>query len=322
MDLIYTNAALVDQGVLSAYSFDLSYGAKENDFEISLGAGEPVLEFGAMIYMEGTEYGGTIDAMNTSTESETITYKGRTWHGMLNSKVVQPDTGADYLIVSGDANEIIAMLIERLGLGSLFAAEEEPSGVNISKYQFHRYCLAYDGLRDMLADNGAKLKIVWENRYVKLYAEPISDFTDDPVDGDTATLTVEQYGQKVNHLVCLGSGNLAQREVLHLYADQFGQIIDTPYYTGLDEVMDVYDYGNAESSEELRKEGITHIKELRQADNAQISVLETDGLAYDIGDIVGAKDTRTGVSVAAAVAQKIVRISNGAVSTEYQTGGE
>ena len=44
MDLIYTNANRVDQGVLSAYSFDLSFGEKENDFEMTLGADEPVLE--------------------------------------------------------------------------------------------------------------------------------------------------------------------------------------------------------------------------------------------------------------------------------------
>ena len=34
MDLIYTNANGVDLGVLSAYAFDLSFGASENDFEI------------------------------------------------------------------------------------------------------------------------------------------------------------------------------------------------------------------------------------------------------------------------------------------------
>ena len=34
MDLIYTNANGEDQGILSAYAFDLSFGASENDFEI------------------------------------------------------------------------------------------------------------------------------------------------------------------------------------------------------------------------------------------------------------------------------------------------
>ena len=44
MDLIYTNAQRADMGVLSAYAFDLSFGASENNFEMALGKAEAVLE--------------------------------------------------------------------------------------------------------------------------------------------------------------------------------------------------------------------------------------------------------------------------------------
>ena len=160
MDLIFTNANRVDQGVLSAYAFDLSFGAEENDFEMTVGRSEAVIEYGAFIYMEGTEYGGIVDTKKTHTNDDSITYMGRTWHGVLNSKVVQPDAGETHYITSGDANAILATLISRLGLDGLFVANTEASGVNISKYKFHRYCKAYDGIRDMLADNGGKLQIV------------------------------------------------------------------------------------------------------------------------------------------------------------------
>lgn len=320
MDLIYTNADRVDLGVLSSHAFDLSYGASENDFELTLGADEPALAGGAYIYMEGTEYGGIVGGIKTNSSSETITYNGRTWHGVINSKVIEPDNGENYLVVSGEANELLSMLIARLGLSGLFVAAEEHSGVTIKKYQFNRYCKGYDGIRDMLGENGAKLRIKWQNRSVVLSAEPVADYTDDPIDGDTADLSVEQQKQKVNHIVCLGRGELSKREVIHLYVDQFGRIGDVQYYFGMDEITDIYENTNAESSEELRNGGISRLKELRNGDKAKVSVPET-ARVYDIGDIVGANEMKSGISVSAAVTQKIVKINNGAVRIEYKTGG-
>ena len=317
MDLIYTDAERVDQGALSAYAFDLSFGSDENNFEMSIGIAEAVLEFKAFIYMEGTEYGGIVDIKKSHTDVESIIYKGRTWHGILNSKVLEPNAGKDYLTANGDANRVIAALITRMGLSGLFVAVEESSGINITTYQFHRYCKGYDGIRAMLAANGAKLKIAWKDRAVRLSAVPIVDYTETPVDGDEAVLSVEQHKAKVNHLICLGAGNLAEREVIHLYADQYGNIGDVQYYTGLDEVSETYDNSN---SEDLRSDGIKRFKELLDTDKAEISLPEDGDPTYDIGDIVGATDVHSGVSASAAVSKKIVRINNGVVSTEYKTG--
>lgn len=317
MDLIYTDANRIDKGVLSAYAFDLSFGAAENDFEMTLGANEPALSDGSFAYIEGTEYGGVVDGIKAGTNSSTITYKGRTWHGLLNSKVIKPDAGESHLIVSGDANELLAMLIDRLGLTGLFVAEEKTSGINIPSYKFHRYCKGYDGIRDMLGDNGAKLNITWKNRAVRLSAVPAVDYTEAPADSDTASLNVEKYSNKVNHLVCLGQGNLTEREVIHLYADQFGNIGDEQHYFGLDEFEDTYENTN---SEDLRRDGISRFKSLRNNDKADFSLKKANAIPYDIGDIVGASEIRTGINVTATVTQKIIKIKNGVISTEYKTG--
>lgn len=317
MDLIFTNANLVDQGILSTYALDLSFGASENNFELTVGSDEATIDFGAAVYMEGTEYGGLVGGIKTSTDGEMVTYKGRTWHGILNSKVIQPDEGEAYLVASGDAHEVLTFLLDRLGLSGLFVVAEGLSGVYVSEYQFHRYCKAYDGIQAMLKKNGAKLKIAWEDSAVHLSAVPVVDYTDDPVDGDMATLNVELNKHKVNHLICLGKGDLAEREVIHLYVDQFGRIGDVQYYTGLDEITDTYDYS---LSEDLKEDGIKHLTELQNEDKAEIDLLETEGLSYDIGDLVGATEYKSGVSVSAAVTQKIVKINNGVVSTEYKTG--
>lgn len=322
MDLIYTNSRKIDQGVLSAYSLDMSFGddENENDFELVIGDNEATLEDGSFIYFEGTEYGGIVDGMKTNTDSETTTHIGRTWHGILNSKVIEPDSGEDYLVVSGDANEVLAFLISRLCLSGLFVASEELSGINISKYQFTRYCKGYDGIRAMLAESGSKLKIKWEIRSVVLYAEPIADYSEEPVDSDIAPLTVERHGNKVNHLVCLGSGELSERDVIHLYVDQFGRIGDAKYYTGIEEFTEVYDYSNTESLDELKKGGISRLKELRDNDRIEISIESSSGVTYDIGDIIGAIDNKSGNSATATVIQKIVKINNGTISIEYKTG--
>lgn len=324
MDLNYTNSKKVDQGVLLAYSLDMSFGEdiNENDFELTIGSTETMLEDKAVIYIEDTEYGGIVDGMKSNTASETMTHIGRTWHGIMNSKVIQPDNGSDHLIVSGDANVVLAFLIVRLGLSGLFVAAESLSGINIAGYKFNRYCMGYDGIRNMLAANGAKLKIRWKKRFVVISAEPIADYTESPVDGDIAPLTVERHGNKVNHLICLGRGELAEREVIHLYVDQFGRIGDYQAFTGLDEVVEVFDYSNAESLSDLRAGGIKRLEELRGNDKIEVSINEGNEKVYDIYDIISAIDNKTGNTAKATVIQKIVKINNGTISIEYKTGGQ
>ena len=322
MDLIYTNAQRVDLGVLRAYTLDLSFGYdnNENDFELTLGKSEPALEDGAFIYIEGTEYGGIIGGMKSKSTDEIRTNIGRTWHGVLNSKVIEPDPGADYLTISGDANECLSIMVARLGLSELFTAAGKPSGIIVKRYKFARYVKGYDGLRAMLASVGAKLKIAFSSANVQLYAAPIVDHTDAPIDSDDAILNVERYGSKVNHLICLGSGELAQRQVIHLFADQFGRIGDTKYYTGLAEVTDVYDYANVQDVEELRTGGIARMNELRNNDKVEVLADDNASMEYDVGDIIGGTDTYSGNTARATITQKIVRIDNGTVSFEYKTG--
>lgn len=320
MDLIFTNSQKIDQGVLAAYAFDLSFGTDENDFEMVL-SDDVILEYGAFLFIEGTEYGGIVDSKKTTTTDHTITYMGRTWHGMMNSKVIQPDAGEDYFIISDtEANTALGVIIDRLGLSDLFISAKNDSGINVSRYQFSRYCKGYDGIKAMLDSVGAKLKIEWQSRSVVLSVEPIVDYTETPVDGDVATLAVEQHEKKVNHIICLGRGDLADREVIHLYVDQNGNVDDTQHFFGLDEIVDVYDYSNAESSEELRKGGIERLAELWDIDRAEMSLPESDATMYDIGDIVSATDIHSGITASAAVTQKIVKINNGVIHTEYNTG--
>ena len=83
----------------------------------------------------------------------------------------------------------------------------------------------------------------------------------------------EQNKNKVNHLICLGKGDLATREVIHLYIDQFGRIGDVQYYTGIAEIVETYDNSN---TEDLRNDGIKRFTEIRNTDKAEIDLSEME----------------------------------------------
>lgn len=319
MDLIYTTSARVDEGILVAYELDLAFGSGENDFELKAG-NKSILRPGQYIYIQGTEYGGIIDTIESDTATKEIVYSGRTWHGILNSKVLMPPAGADYLILNGDANTVLAGLISTLGLGSLFVAETESSGIAISNYQMIRYIPAYNGILRMLKDNGAKLCMCYVGGMVRLAAQPITDYTttDDEFDSDIFEFRAKKTVNKVNHLVCLGQGELAARTVVHLYADTDGNISTTQTITGADELVAIYENTQCETAAELQTEGTKRFKELLDQDDITIDFNEAAD-NYSVGDIVGAVDNVTGIAVKTEIKKKIVKIKDGRVTVDLDT---
>lgn len=314
MDLIYTNKAREDIGVLQDYDMDLAFGADENNFECSVPASSHCCEAGSMLYMEGTEYGGIVDSIESNTETKEVTYKGRTWHGILNSKVIQPDSGEAYLTVTGEANAVIASLLSRLALTDLFGASSEDSGLTISSYKMNRYITGYDGIAKMLGTVGGKLKVSFEGDKVVLSAAAAHDYTqDEEFDADLVPFHAKRKYTGVNHLICLGSGQLEERMVIHLYADTEGNISDTQTQFGLDEVCSIYEYSNVESEEDLIKQGMEEFRGLTASDEISID-FDADSDSYDVGDIIGAVDGITGLTATAKIAKKIVTIKNGKIT--------
>lgn len=316
MDLIYMNSSMQDIGVLTRYEFDLAYGSDENDFELKVNAENHCCDAGYYVYIEGTEYGGIIDAVASDTANEEVTYTGRTWHGILNSKVLCPDAGQDYLTVSGDANSVLAALIDRLDLSAIFTASSETSALSFNGYKMERYATGYDGIRKMLKSNGGKLLVEYKGDKVILSAVPLADYTDNAFDSDILSFTAKMAARKVNHLICLGKGELKNRLVAHLYADANGTISQTQTQTGLDEYTAVYEYSSIDDAAKLIESGMERLAELQKQDDLSISVSETDD-NYDIGDIVGATDNVTGVSIAVPISKKIVTIQNGVEAISY-----
>ena len=267
MDLIYADDTRKDIGVLQAYELDMAYGADENDFRCSVDRNDHCCSDGYYIYVEGEEYGGIVDSIRVNTESDQIQYKGRTWHGILERKVICPDLGNDYLILHGEANTVLQEIIDRIGLSSLFIASSEDSDIQIVSYQMDRYCYAYSGIRKMLKAFFAKLKLSWTNGMIVMSAVPVDDYSqDEEFDTSQVDFTLQKNFRPVNHMVCLGQGDLKERAVIHLFTDENGGVQtylrpgvtdplqDSDYITDIskqvlfdeNEVVEAYDVPNAE----------------------------------------------------------------------------
>lgn len=224
MDLIYTDKNRIDQGVLFDYKWDLAYGKDENNFICEIAANKHVCSENCLLYIEGTEYGGIIDSIEIGTSAQTIIYGGRTWHGVLEGHVLEPDTGCDYYTVDGEGNKVLAEIIDKLGLSDLFRVSTEDSGIDIVQHQI-RYGPAYTSIRKMLFAFEGKLKISYRNGFVELSVVPYIDYSqDEEWDSTQIDITIKRNYRPYNHVICLGKGDLRYRRVIHLFTDENGGV--------------------------------------------------------------------------------------------------
>lgn len=305
--------------VCAAYDFtlDVGFGTDENSFTLTLLGSPAQPGKGWYAYMDGTEYGGVVDAVEADTSTGEVTYTGRSWHGMLAGKVLAPDPGADYLTVSGDARSALDALIRRCGLGAVFSAPAGGAAHALSgSYSFDRYTDAYTGIRKMLAASGLKLSMRREAGSVALRADPVASYGDD-VDSDRIEFRLKRTWRPVNHLVCLGTGELRDRAVVDLYADSSGAVSRTQTLFGPDERAEVYDYTGA-GAEELAEKGAEKLADMQGQGSLEVTV--TDGAEYSVGDVLTGRYALTGETVSATVTKKIAKVEGGTLAVSYECG--
>ena len=317
MDLICMDKNGIEKGVLQNYSLDLDCG-RTNDFEISVGIYNNVLKHTDRFYIEDTEYGGIIDSVKSDTRNSKIYYSGRTWRGILSKKIIRPLPGDDYYIVSGEANEIIAELIDYVDLSNLFVVPGT-TDIIINTYRFNRYTDVLSGLTAMLKTANARLKIRYKNGFVELSAEPGIDYSDEIELSQDKKINfiAEDNRGGVNHLICLGSGELSARQVVDLYVDENGNIGSTQHYFGTDEIVDIFDYPNSESLQELTDNGIRRLQELTNSQSVEVNI---EDMELELGDVIAGREAVTGLYISKPITQKIVRINNGITKIEYKVG--
>lgn len=305
MELIYTDSAWEEAGCLDVDSADFAIG-DENNFEITVAKSVP-LEYKSLVYAPGTEYGGMLTKIKASSGSDSCTWSGDTWHGLLASRIVSPPADSDYLTVGGEANSVLQYMIGWLGLSDLFTASGARSGVRVDGYRFERYVDGYAALRAMLAASGGKLLVSFDDKAV-LSAAPVEDHSGDEVDSEHASITVTKDFRPYNHMIAMGEGDLRDRVRVDLYADRDGAVSTVQTIFGIDERVYYYDYSSADAAS-LAEDGEKKLKELQNPVQCEIDL--DDDESFSIGDIVGGRESMTGISASAPVTKKILRI-NGA----------
>ncbi|WP_418623739.1 Gp37-like protein [Waltera sp.] len=307
---------------------DFSVG-EDNDYEIKIrrDSWREEYTFGNVLYIPGTEYGGIIGEINTDTSLDTISILGRTWRGKLDKKIIVPPAGQDYATASGELNQILRDLIAGQ-FGDYFVVSQNDTGINIAGYQFERYCTLLAGITKMLKSVEHKLHIEYVQQergqpgYVELSAVPIIDYADKIELSQDSQLNFNFKNNRngVNHLICLGKGELQDRQVIDLYVQKDGSIGTTQYYTGIQEVAEVYEDTSSESAE-LQEKGTEKLQELMNSTTFSMDV-ETLGIDVEIGDIIGGRDYLTGLYAKKPIKGKIYKVTGGKESLEYEIEGD
>lgn len=326
--LVLADLNLKDIAPVMDAEIDIAIG-KENDYEIKIPRDEWRSEytFGNIFYIKDTEYGGIIGEIDTSTAEDTISMLGRTWRGMLDKKIIRPPVGQDYKKVSGELNAVLGDLITEQ-FDDYFVVSQEDTGISLANYQFDRYCTLLAGTTKMLKSVEYRLRIAYRQQergqpgYVELSAVPVVDYSEQIELSQDSQLnfTFKNCRNGVNHLICLGKGELQERQVIDLYIQEDGSIGTEQYYKGIEEIAATYEDTSSET-DELEEKGREKLLELMNSTSFSMDV-ETLNMDVEIGDIIGGRDYLTGLYAKKPIVKKIYRVEDGKPSLEYGIEGD
>ena len=317
MVLVVADTKLGNVREIEDFKLDVAFGADENALTLTVEE-KSAPAAGQLVYIDATEYGGVIDQVKRGSgrgATGAVECKGRTWHGILAGRRLSPDSGSGYLTVNGKAGDVLTSLIARMGLESLFKAASDDSTVS---YTFERFCDGYSGLMALAKANGRKLSMRRMDGYIELSMPPIVDYAN-KVDSDLLDFTITSVHRCVNHLLCAGTGQLANRAIVHFYADENGNVSHKQTLFGIDEICALYDYSNASASE-LETEGKKKLLEYQTSGTVEVDAHED--MDVDVGDIISARDNSTGTTVTATVSKKVVKVERGVATYSYEVGSE
>lgn len=325
MELIIADKDGIEIAEMSAYQFDSDQNG-EKTFEVTIPANlwRSYMTYGARVYVPDTEIGGIVGQIYTDTQNNTVSLMGRTWRGVLNSKIIQPPSGSNYYTIAGPVGSCLARLTAGR-FGNLI--QINAPATYVPTFQFERYCTLLSGIDKMLASIGGKLTLAYrqgepnESGYLEVGASPIVDYSDEIELSQDSRLNFTFHNIKdgVNHLIVGGQGELESRNILHLYVQANGSIGTTQYYTGLDEIEYFYENTSTETAE-LEETAKDFLKDIMNRSEFVMNVEALD-LDVSIGDIIGGRDYITGMYTKKPVANIILTIEDGRISKQFEVEG-
>lgn len=320
MDLIYSKVdenGIQEADILKNYEadFDITSDIENNtnDFtlKMNLPSPEDILyaenSIDTFIYIDGTEYGGEIKGYTIDLEDNVITYIGRTWRGTFQQYIIEPPAGQDYRTVSGNMKTIIEGLPISPFIEVMDTAYTSPT------YQFERYITSFDGITKLLTNANSSLRFdlafnsdgyggkaemtIAEQRNLKSLIELSQDYN------DNINLKITRNPDTPKRLICLGEGELRDREVINLYADDNWNVSTTPIPGAYP--VETYEYAGSES---LLDDGKKKFAEY--IGNHQQIEVNIDDLEVRLGDIVGARDHITEQDVEAEITGIVLNLKD------------
>lgn len=309
MNVAYTNDSLSAVGFISFVGFDTSIGDSGNQVQLKLHSDQKTeLAKGSLIWSPGTEYGGIVQDIQSKIETDGqryVYYSGPSWSGRLSQRIVCPPSGKDHYTLDGEANEELNALMEYLGLDYLFQAPEGNSGITLNT-DLDRFADGYSALRKAAAENDCRLSMAYDNTAKKVIIQFVKRETHGNYTSDNSPISVT-VGSPVNHLVCAGTGELQDRVVVHLYIDKDGNVSQTQYYKGADEISTLYENTSADK-DKLIEEGTNKLLEYQEVNQVEISVEDGSEDLYPLDDVIVGFDPVTGIKASSTIAKKVVSV--------------
>ena len=269
---------------------------------------------GQYVYAPGTEWGGPVTLVRHVTDAHQIILQGPTWRGLLHQKIIYPPAGQGYLVLEDvDANAAISLAAGDQ-LGSLFRVESEPAGVSISAS--YRYQSLAAGLQSVFREKGLRLSIAFDPSIpaAVVSAVPVSDLSQQvEISQDYGVDFSSEIGnvEEANHCLALGRGELAARQVAHVYRIGNTYYLERPSsLTDADLRTVKLDYPNAEDEDELVAAAVDKLRERSSRQQISVDELAID-LSIELGDLVSVRDRVTGLAAKTEAQTKILNIAGG-----------
>lgn len=132
--IYYMDSNFNKLGILQNYELDFDFvgnvkDTSNADWTITTNNTNNQLKIGYYWYIKDTEIGGVVDGMKEISADNSLTYYGRNWRGIMQSKVLIPPSSG-YLIMAGNIENIVTSLISKTNLTSIFKAEGDKALAN------------------------------------------------------------------------------------------------------------------------------------------------------------------------------------------------
>lgn len=319
MELIVADSAGKTLFPLADFELDMDSGwgdGVDNTFDLIVrDASAPLPEAAWRVYADGTEMGGRVEGfeLKTGRTSSELHWTGSTWSGVLAKRLLWPDSGQDYLTLSGDANAVLRSAVARLGLRSFFTVPDGDAGVSVSYRCSRDVPDAWTNLRLAMRSAGLRLDAKWINGACRLQATKVTDWRG-RVDSDLVDFDLSSDLLVTNHLKAAGKGELSSREVVDVYADNRGNVGTSKAMAGVFELEEYYDANNSEG-DDLRDQAESRLKDMQTEGGVKVTVGE--GVSFGLGDVVEARHYSPNVTINVEISSRVTTATGAGVAVTY-----